>query len=83
MAHPTTVRVLHPELEDGVIINEEDLTDEMVLHDAKAEKQRRNSDKKAAAAAAQAEVEEAAERVESAQAALAAIKDKTEQGETL
>jgi hypothetical protein len=80
MANPTTVRVLHPELEDGVIINEEDLTDEHVLHDAKAEKARRANDKKAAQAAAQAEVEEAEEKAASAAAALAAIKDKTEQG---
>lgn len=78
-----TVRILHTELEGGVIINASDLTDEMVLHDPKLEKQRRSSDKKAAAAAAQAEVDEAAERVESAQAALAAIKDKTEQGAQL
>lgn len=83
MANPTTVRVLHPELEDGVIINEEDLTDEMVLHDAKAEKQRRATDKKVAAAEAQAQVEEAEEAARSAQAALAAIKDKTEQGAQL
>jgi hypothetical protein len=78
-----TVRILHPELEGGVIINEDDLTDEHVLHDPKAEKARRANDKKAAAAAAQEEVDEAQERVASAMAALAAIKDKTEQGATL
>ena len=79
MAAIPTVRVLHPELEDGVIINESDLCDEHVLHDPKAEKARRANDKKAAQRAAQAEVEEAEEKARSAAAALAAIKDKTEQ----
>ena len=78
-----TVRILHPEHPDGVIVNEEDLKDEDVLHDAKEEKARRSRDKKSAQAAAQAQVEEAEEAARSAAAALAAIKDKTEQGASL
>lgn len=36
-----TVKILHPEHPDGVIINESDLTDEHVLLDTKAENTRR------------------------------------------
>lgn len=52
MSFLPTVKVLHPELEDGVTINESDLTDEHVLFDPKAETARRRAAKKAAKASA-------------------------------
>ena len=62
MADPIpTVRILHPDHPDGILINEDDLEPEHVLVDAKAEKARR----KAEAAA-----------VRSEEGALAAIKER-------
>lgn len=68
----STVKVVNQNIPDGfMIVNESDLTDEMVLHDAKAETARRKKMKQAQAAAEQAAVMEAAVNA----AALQAIKD--------
>jgi hypothetical protein len=76
-----TVRVLHPEHPDGILINEEDLLDEHVLCDAKAEKSRRKSMKEILAAELAAA--EAAEKAAQTEGALSAIKDRTATGEAL
>lgn len=57
----STVKVVNASVPDGfMIVNEHDLTDEMVLSDAKAEATRRKKMKSAAAAAEQAAMVEAA-----------------------
>lgn len=69
-----TVRVLHPEHPNGVLINVSDLNDEDVLQDPKAEAARRKGAAKKASALA---AEKAAEAVASNEAALAAVKAQT------
>jgi Pyruvate/2-oxoacid:ferredoxin oxidoreductase gamma subunit len=69
-----TVRVLHPDHAQGILINESDLDDEMVLQDPKAEAARRKGAAKKASAIA---AEKAADAVASNEAALAAVKAQT------
>jgi len=57
----STVKVVNANVPDGfMIVNEHDLTEDMVLADAKAETARRKKMKSAAAAAEQAAMVEAA-----------------------
>lgn len=71
MADVPTVKVMHPGTPEGyMIVNESDLTDDMVLADAKAETARRKAQRQALAAAEQA----AALEVAANTAALQAIK---------
>jgi crotonobetainyl-CoA:carnitine CoA-transferase CaiB-like acyl-CoA transferase len=78
-----TVRVLHPDHPDGILMNEADLTDEHVLVDPKAEKARRKSLKETLAAEIAAE--DAAEKEAAARAAhvastLASLSEAIDQG---